>query len=72
MGGWTLAIDFGTSFTTAAVSVDGRAELLEVDNSRYVPSAVFVEEDGQLLVGQYAQNRAELFARHASLPQHQP
>ncbi len=61
MGGWTLAIDFGTSFTTAAILADGRAELLEFDNSRYLPSAVFLDDDGQLLVGRHALNRAEVF-----------
>lgn len=59
--GWTLAIDFGTSFTTAAMLAGGRAELLEIDNSRYLPSMVFVEDDGQFAVGAYAVGRAEVF-----------
>ena len=28
---WTLAIDFGTTFTSAAVGADGRIDLIEVD-----------------------------------------
>lgn len=61
MRSWTLAVDFGTSFTTAAVRVDGRVEMLEVENSRYLPSLVMVEEDGQIVVGRHAVNRAAMF-----------
>lgn len=42
MSGWWLAVDFGTSFTTAAYRAPGaaNAELLEIDGSRYLPSVV--------------------------------
>lgn len=56
--GWWLAVDFGTSFTTTAMSVDGRVEILEIDNSRYVPSVVCLDEDGAILVGRDAVNEA--------------
>ena len=56
--GWWLAIDFGTSFTTTAMAVDGHVEILEIDSSRYVPSVVFLDEDGTLLVGRDADSEA--------------
>lgn len=65
MDGWVLAIDFGTSFTTAAVLAGGRAELLEIDNSRYLPSLVFIDDNGEPLVGRHAVNRAEVFPERA-------
>ena len=52
--GWWLAVDFGTSFTTAAVRVGGRVEILEIDSSRYLPSQVCLDPDGGLLVGRDA------------------
>lgn len=55
---WSLAIDFGTCFTCAAIMVDGRAEVLEVDNSRYLPSMVYRDEHGTLLTGRLAASQA--------------
>ncbi|MEJ2888033.1 Hsp70 family protein [Actinomycetospora aeridis] len=51
---WELAIDFGTSFTTAATLVDGRAEVLEIDGSTSMPSLVCVDEDGSIITGRLA------------------
>ncbi|WP_433784030.1 Hsp70 family protein [Actinomycetospora sp. CA-101289] len=51
---WDLAIDFGTSFTTTATLAGGRAEVLEIDGSKYVPSLVCLDEDGTILVGRDA------------------
>ncbi|MCD0451274.1 Hsp70 family protein [Actinocorallia sp. API 0066] len=56
MAGWVLAIDFGTSFSTAATLRDGSIDLVEVGNSRYLPSAVALGGDGDLMVGTAALN----------------
>jgi molecular chaperone DnaK len=59
-GPWTLAIDFGTSFTVAAVRVDGRApEALEIGGDRRTPSVVLVDStDGadRMIVGRVAED----------------
>jgi molecular chaperone DnaK len=54
---WTLGIDFGTSFTVAAIHHDGRTEVLEIDGQQRFPSAVFLTEDGSILVGAAAERR---------------
>ena len=47
-----LGVDFGTSHTVAAVRMpDGRVESLLFDASPLLPSAVFAQADGRLLVG---------------------
>ena len=57
---WRLAIDFGTSVTTAAFVVDdGPVEMLNLDGG-HMPSAVFAERDGSLLVGTAALGSADL------------
>ncbi|EOD67609.1 Hsp70 family protein, partial [Amycolatopsis vancoresmycina] len=56
-----LAIDFGTSSTVAVLSAAGRgARVVEVDGSVTMPSAVYVNDDGTLVVGQDAERRARL------------
>ena len=58
-GLWTLAIDFGTSFTVAAVRTGQRSpEVIEVGGERRVPSVVFVDEDGSIRVGRAAEDLA--------------
>ncbi len=57
---WTLAIDFGTSNTAAALWADGKTESLEVDGERRVPSVVLMAADGTLVVGREAANQAAL------------
>ncbi|MFE7563898.1 Hsp70 family protein [Kitasatospora sp. NPDC057500] len=55
MSDWSLAIDFGTCFTTAAVRVEaGVAAAVEIENSRYLPSLVCLDDDGRLLTGRSA------------------
>ncbi|MET8697974.1 Hsp70 family protein [Kitasatospora sp. NPDC004723] len=57
-----MAIDFGTCFTTAAVRVEqaGTAAsgvvvtAVEIENSRYLPSLVCLDDDGRLLTGRAA------------------
>ncbi|MBL7488860.1 PQQ-binding-like beta-propeller repeat protein [Frankia sp. AgB1.9] len=62
MTGWSLAVDFGTSFTCAAWQVGGgAAEVLEIDNSRYLPSAVWLDPDGQLTTGKTAVSQGGAF-----------
>jgi actin-like ATPase involved in cell morphogenesis len=47
-----LGIDFGTSNTVAVVrAADGRIRALLIDGSPLLPSAVFAERDGGLVVG---------------------
>jgi Hsp70 protein len=59
-GGWRIAIDFGTSATVAAVEVGAApAQLLHLEqDSNRMPSAAFLEKDGQLAVGRRAVNLA--------------
>ena len=53
--GYRLGIDLGTTFTAAAVEEGGRAEVVQLgDHAPQIPSAVFVREDGALLVGEAA------------------
>jgi predicted MFS family arabinose efflux permease len=50
-----LGIDFGTSNTTAVLRrSDGRVETVMFDGSPLLPSAVFAEADGTILVGRDA------------------
>ncbi|WP_083819627.1 Hsp70 family protein [Pseudofrankia inefficax] len=61
MTGWTLAIDLGTSFVCAATSVGGKVEILEIENTRYLPSAVLLDQDGNLVTGRAAASQGEAF-----------
>lgn len=66
MADWSLAIDFGTSFTTAVTSTGGgAAQLLEIDNSRYLPSVVCLNDDGQFVTGRKAASLAAVFPERA-------
>jgi molecular chaperone DnaK (HSP70) len=64
--GWTLAVDFGTSFTSVAtMDARGRDDFVEIDGQRWMPSSVFWqvdgnEGDGELLLGEDALNAADL------------
>jgi molecular chaperone DnaK len=59
--GYSLGIDFGTSNTVAVVrGADGRTRTLLVDGSPLLPSAVFAEKDGTLVVGRDAVYSARL------------
>ncbi|GIF96643.1 hsp70 family protein [Catellatospora citrea] len=66
MTGWTLAIDFGTSSTSAAVDDGTAVDLIEVDSSRYLPSAVYVGEEG-MAVGRSALSKAAVNPERAVL-----
>ena len=58
MSRWTLAIDFGTTYTTAAARIGDRPEIIEIDGDRRVPSIVALDESGALIVGRAAENEA--------------
>ncbi|MFC0530058.1 Hsp70 family protein [Phytohabitans kaempferiae] len=59
--GHALGIDFGTSHTVAVVRwPDGRARPLLVDGSPLLPSAVYAEPGGDLIVGRDAVHSARL------------
>ena len=54
MDGWGLAVDLGTSFTSAC-RFDGAGVMpLKVDGSRRIPSAVLLDRDGRLVAGELA------------------
>ena len=56
--GYRLGVDLGTTYTAAAVHVDGRAEMLGLGiRAMQVPSVVFVSDDGEILVGEAADSR---------------
>lgn len=60
VAGWVLAIDFGTSYTTVAVAENGRIDLIEIDGVRAVPSGVWLDGRGVLVVGMAAERQARL------------
>ena len=53
--GWVLAIDFGTSYTAAAIRVGERPEPLEIGGRMRVPSVMLVDDDGTVSVGAAAE-----------------
>ncbi|MBC6451745.1 Hsp70 family protein, partial [Actinokineospora sp. HBU206404] len=56
-----LSVDLGTSNTVAVLSAHGRApRVIEVDGSATMPSAIYADEDGGLVVGRDAERRARL------------
>ncbi|HYA00276.1 MAG TPA: Hsp70 family protein [Candidatus Binatia bacterium] len=56
---WRLGIDFGTTYTAAAVADDQRTTVLtlEGDGSQRVRSAVWLDDAGKLIVGEAAINQ---------------
>ena len=61
MNDWTLLIDFGTSFTKAAIADDdGRTELVELDGALAMPSGIWAESNGKLVAGLAARRQAKL------------
>src|SRR6266511_1312603 len=60
-GGFALGVDLGTSNTVAVLrGPDGRARSLLVDGSPLLPSAVYADPGGSLLVGRDAIHSARL------------
>lgn len=61
MNDWTLLIDFGTSYSRAAIAdADGRTEPIEVDGHLAVPSGIWADSGGRLVTGVAAQRQARL------------
>jgi molecular chaperone DnaK (HSP70) len=55
---YALGVDLGTTYTAAAVRVDGRAQIVRLGSRRAeIPSLIFVREDGVVLVGDAAERR---------------
>ncbi len=56
-----LGIDFGTSNTVAVLAGDGRPpRVLAVDGMGWLPSCVYIDDDGTLTVGRDAERKARL------------
>ena len=56
--GYRLGVDLGTTYTAAAVNVDGRVEMLGLGiRAMQVPSVVFVRDDGEVIVGEAAEQQ---------------
>ena len=55
---WVLAIDFGTSYSSAAMGTDESIAPIDVQGLRRMPSMVLLNEDGRLLVGVVAANQS--------------
>ncbi|OHV25719.1 heat-shock protein Hsp70 [Parafrankia soli] len=56
---YALGIDVGTTFTAGAIWRDGRAEAFGLGtHSTAVPSVLFLRDDGVMLVGEAAEQRA--------------
>lgn len=57
--GYFLGIDFGTTFTAAAIWRDGRGEMVQLgDHGLAVPTVLYVDGGGSVLVGEPATRRA--------------
>ncbi|MTD16558.1 Hsp70 family protein [Nakamurella sp. YIM 132087] len=56
-----LGLDFGTSNTVAVLRSEGREpRVLSIDGSGWMPSCVYVDDDGSLAVGRDAERKARL------------
>ncbi len=59
MSGYSLGVDLGTTYSAAAVSRDGRTDVVELGSrSASIPSVVFLRDDEHVLVGEAANRRA--------------
>jgi N-acetylneuraminic acid mutarotase/actin-like ATPase involved in cell morphogenesis len=57
--GWVLAVDVGSTATAAAIRELGQApRLLDIDGQTRVPTVVFVDDAGRLVVGSAAEQLA--------------
>ena len=55
---YIMGIDLGTSNSAIAVYVKGQAEIIPIDGSKTLPSVFSVRNDGEILIGRQARNRA--------------
>jgi actin-like ATPase involved in cell morphogenesis len=60
MSVWQLGIDFGTSYTVAAIATEGSVTIVDVESNgrSRMPSSVFISQEGEILVGTAAQHQA--------------
>jgi len=56
-----IGIDLGTTNSEVAVVQDGRAQLIDIDGAKLLPSVVGLADDGALLVGHAARNQYTLY-----------
>ena len=58
--GWELGIDFGTSYTVAAIASSDGVTVLDIESNGQsrMPSSVFYTESGEILVGSAAQHQS--------------
>jgi molecular chaperone DnaK len=55
---YRMGVDLGTTYTAAALNVDGRVEMLSLGNrATQVASVLYLKEDGTVLVGETAEYR---------------
>lgn len=59
-----LGIDFGTSNTVAVLAIRRRLSVIEFDGQSFMPSAVFLRDDGTLTAG----SRKILLCRASCVP----
>ena len=58
--GYVLGVDIGTTYTAAAVDVDGRSDIFQLgSHAASVPSVVVLRTDGEILTGEAAERRAQ-------------
>ena len=55
-----IGIDLGTTNTLACYLKNGRPKLISFEGKPLLPSVLFVEEDGNIIVGKKAKNRGVL------------
>ncbi|MFQ5556287.1 MAG: Hsp70 family protein, partial [Acidimicrobiales bacterium] len=56
---YQLGVDLGTTYTAAAISRDGRTEMVTLGvRLQQMPSVVVIREDGEFIVGEAAERRA--------------
>ncbi|MFM6787437.1 MAG: hypothetical protein ACKPJP_12025, partial [Microcystis panniformis] len=61
-----LGIDFGTCYSSAALILDGIAKPIKEPNTKgySFPSSIFVNEKGEILVSQVAENSRQKAPHH--------
>jgi molecular chaperone DnaK (HSP70) len=65
--GWTLAVDFGTTYTTAACLTNGTTQLLTIGTDTRVPSCVLLlppddaANGDRFVAGRAAEHQAALY-----------
>lgn len=54
---YIMGIDLGTSTSSVAIFHRGKAEVIEIEGQKVLPSVVYVQENGELLVGEQAKSK---------------